>query len=399
MSGRDLPSLAQETWLNEPRLQDVLRVLNKSGETRVAGGAVRNALLGVPVADVDLATTLLPERVTVLAKEAGFGVHPTGLEHGTVTLTHAGGAFEVTTLRRDVETDGRRAVVSFTTNWAEDAARRDFTMNAMYSDAAGKIYDFTEGYPDLLKRRVRFVGRPSQRIREDYLRILRFFRFHAFYGSGKPDETGFKACVRLKVGLKTLSAERVRQELFKLLVAPHAVKILKVMAEANILKVIIPYTDEWRVLRRLPADAVLRLFVLAVEPSSLKDHLRLSNADGARLLLLSEVPEVSPALSALERRRVLFHVGIGHWADAVQLSWARSRASMDDAAWSELLALPLHWTPPRFPFTGSDLLAVGLVAGPKLGQALAALEDWWVANDFVPSKDDLLARASRYKEQ
>ncbi len=398
MPKRKLPSLASETWLNEPRLQHVLRALNTSGETRVAGGAVRNALLGVPVADVDLATTLLPDEVARISKAAGFGVHPTGIEHGTVTLTHQGAAFEVTTLRRDVATDGRRAVVSFTSGWAEDAARRDFTMNAMYCDCDGKIFDFTEGYADICKRRVRFVGQPSQRIREDYLRILRFFRFHSHYGKGRLDEEGFKACARLKAGIKKLSVERVRQELLKLLVGAQAVPILRLMAESGILGIIIPYTEDWRVLTRLPADAILRLSVLAKEPLTLKERLRLSNVDAARLQMFSTIPEVSPSLLLAERRRMMYHVGAENWRDGVQLSWARSRAKMDDAAWSELLALPQLWTPPVFPIKGSDLLAAGFTAGPRVGQVLAGLEDWWVASDFVPTRDDLVACLKRYQD-
>jgi poly(A) polymerase len=394
---RELPSLGGEGWLNEPRLQHVLRVLNNGGVTRVAGGAVRNALLGVPVADIDLATTLLPDQVSKLAKAAGFGVHPTGIEHGTVTITHQGAAFEVTTLRLDVETDGRRAVVAFTEDWAEDAARRDFTINAMYCDADGKIYDFTEGYADVVKRRVRFVGKASARIKEDYLRILRFFRFQAFYGKGRPDEEGFKACVRLRAGLKTLSAERLRAEVFKLLVAPHAVKVLKVMAEAGVLKTILAHTEEWRVLCRLPADPVLRLFVLAKEPLTLKDRFRLSNADAARQDMLAAVPDLSPSLTAAERRRMLYHLGVDQWRDAVRLSWAQSRAMMDDVAWASLLELPEAWSLPRFPVSGSDLLKAGLEAGPRVGQVLSALEDWWMASDFVPTRDDLLARLGRYK--
>ena len=397
MPKHELPSLASEAWLNETRLQDVLRVLNIGGETRVAGGAVRNALLGVPVADIDLATTLLPHEVTRISKSAGFGVHPTGIEHGTVTVTHGGAAFEVTTLRKDIETDGRHAVVSFTTDWSEDAARRDFTFNAMYCDSAGKIYDFTDGYADVLKRKVRFVGVPSQRIREDNLRILRFFRLHAHFGKGTPDQDGFKACVKLRAGLKTLSAERVRQELFKLLVAPRAVKVLKAMAEENILKVILPHTDEWRVLCRLPADALMRLLLLAREPLALKEALRLSNADAVRLQAMAAAPDVSPALSDAERRRILHHLGVAAWRDAVHLSWAKSRTKMDDAGWLALLELPEQWAVPVFPLKGADLLSAGFAAGPKMGQVLVALEDWWVASDFQPSKDDLLARVGRYK--
>jgi poly(A) polymerase len=393
-----LPSLAGEAWLIEPRLQKLLQVLNAEGETRIVGGAVRNALMGVQVADVDIATTLKPEKVSKIAKAAGFGVHPTGLEHGTVTVSHAGAAFEVTTLRKDIATDGRRAVVSFTDDWVEDAARRDFTINAMYCDADGKIFDYTNGYVDIVKHKVRFVGAPSQRIREDYLRILRFFRFHAHYGKGKPDEAGFKACVRLKSGLKTLSVERVRQELLKLLVGVHAIKIVRLMAESGVLKIIFPHTEEWRVLCRLPVDALLRLYVLAAEPSKLKEGLRLSNVDAARLNNLSSAPELSPKLNAAERRRLLYHVGVGNWRDAVHLSWARSRAKRDSLEWSELLALPDVWMPSEFPVKGSDILAADFEPGPKVGEVLAALEDWWVASDFKPRREDLLARVGRYKD-
>jgi poly(A) polymerase len=398
MPKREFPSLADEAWLKEPRLQNVLRVLNSDGETRVAGGAVRNALLGVPVADVDIATTLLPDQVMRISKSAGFGVHLTGIEHGTVTVVTDRAAFEVTTLRNDIETDGRHAVVSFTHDWAEDAARRDFTVNALYCDLSGNIYDFTNGYMDILKRKVRFVGVPSQRIREDYLRILRFFRFHAYYGKGKTDEAGMKACMRLKAGLKTLSAERVRQELLKLLLGPNAVKVLKLMAEAGILKIILPHTDEWRILCRLPVDAVLRMFVLAKEPSALKDRLRLSNVDADRLQSLASAPDLSPSLSQPERRRLLYHIGVARWHDAVRLSWAKSRAKSDDVNWSELLAVPETWMPFELPVKGADIVAAGFAPGPKVGQVLSALEDWWVASDFAPTKNDLLARVGRYKD-
>ena len=398
MPKRELPSLRDEPWLGEPRLQNVLRVLNESGETRVAGGAVRNALLSEAVADIDLATVLVPEVVMRVAKAAGFGIHPTGLDHGTVTLSHKGAAFEVTTLRLDVETDGRHAVVAFTTDWAQDAARRDFTINAMYCDADGKIYDYTTGYQDIRKRKVRFVGRANLRIREDYLRILRFFRFHARYGKGAPDEAGLKACVRLKTGLRELSVERVRQELLKLLATPAAVKTLKLMADTGILKVILPHTDEWRVLRRLPVDVMLRLFVLSKEPLSLQERLRLSNVEAKRLAAMVEAPVVSPALTAAERRRILYQIGVEAWGDTVHLSWAQGRAKPDDAEWLALLTLPSQWPVPVMPVNGAALLAAGFPAGPKLGQALAALEDWWVASDFKPGRDDLLARATRYKD-
>jgi poly(A) polymerase len=394
MPKRDLPSLADAAWLREPRLQKMMRALNAEGETRIAGGAVRNALLGLPVADVDLATVLKPQDVMRIARAQHFGVHPTGLDHGTVTITLEGAAFEVTTLRKDVATDGRHAVVSFSSDWGEDAERRDFTFNAMYCDVDGKIYDFTNGYDDIQKRKVRFVGRPSARIKEDYLRILRFFRFHAHYGKGAPDAKGLKACTRLKSGLKLLSVERIRQEMLKLLSAHAPSKTLKLMASAGILKIILPHTDEWQIIDRLPADALLRLYVLAKDVSGVKDRWRLSNAEGVRLQKLKEAADVSPALTEQECRRLLYHLGAGTWRDAVLI--AQSRAPRKQG-WTDLLQLPDVWQIPVMPVKGSDILATGVAAGPRVGEILTLLEDWWVASDFAPTRDDLLARIGRYK--
>jgi poly(A) polymerase len=394
-----LPSLVNEPWLQARQLREVMAALTAAGgEVRVAGGAVRNALLGVPVADVDLATTLLPEEVMRVCKAAGLGVHPTGLAHGTITIVNHGVPFEVTTLRRDVATDGRRAVVSFTKDWTEDAERRDFTFNAMYCDGNGKIYDFTNGYEDILKRRVRFVGKASQRIKEDYLRILRFFRFHANYGSQQMDEQALAACARARAGIRKLSPERVRQELLKILEAPQAVKALQVMAEHHILRNILPYTDEWRVLSRLPADGILRLFVLAEWPATLQEALHLSNADAARLKRLADAPEVSPRLLPKEQHRILYQLGTSAFRDAVQLSWARSRAKLDDAAWVGLLSLPERWAIPKFPVTGADLKSIGVAAGPAMGRMLIDLEDWWLASDFKPDKDQLLEHARQMEQ-
>ncbi len=385
-----LPSLAHEKWLNEPRLQKVLAVLNTGGETRIAGGAVRNALMKKPISDVDLATTFLPSDVMQLAKGAGFAVHPTGLEHGTVTVVNRAAAFEVTTLRRDVETDGRHAKVVFTKSFEEDALRRDFTINAMFCDRHGKIYDFTDGYGDLRRKRIKFVGVASQRIEEDYLRILRFFRFYAAYGKGAPDAKGLAACKKLRKGLSKISAERVRQEFLKLLRAPRRTDTLKVMAKAGVLEQILPYTDDWRMINRLPTDEILCLAALAAKPEILKDSLRLSNAEAIRIDEALAAPAITPALREKERRALLYQIGLEAWLDGVALSLARSKDALSDAKWRKLRRLPDVWERPSLPISGKDLLAAGFHAGPELGAALQQAEDYWIASDFTATSEELL---------
>jgi poly(A) polymerase len=396
---KKLPTLARARWLREPGLRKIFAAIAAAGgEARVAGGAVRNALLRLPVADVDLATTLSPERVIEACTAAGMKVAPTGIAHGTVTVVAEHRPYEVTTLRHDVETFGRRARVSFHDDWCADALRRDFTMNALYCDAHGKIYDFTDGYRDILGKRIFFVGAPSKRIREDYLRILRFFRFHAQFGRGAPDAGGLAACRRLRRGLDGLSPERLRQELMKLLAAPGAAATLRVMAGARILERILPHTEEWRALRRLPPDPVLRLFALAREPQNLKDKFRLSNHEAKRIAGLGEASGPTPALRPAEQRIVLYHLGAETWRDAAELAWARSKAPLDDRAWKRLLNLPERWPVPVLPVRGKDLVAAGVSPGPALGAALKRIEDRWVASDFRLAKKELIGCLGTLKE-
>jgi poly(A) polymerase len=385
------PSLSRAKWLRDPQLQRLFAVLATEGEVRVVGGAVRNALMKLPVRDVDVATNLLPQVVARLSKATGFRVHPTGIEHGTLTIVVEGKPFEVTTLRQDVKTDGRRAVVTFTKDWATDAKRRDFTINALYADENGKVYDYTDGWDDVRKHRVRFIGSTEARIREDYLRILRFFRFHAQFGKGVPDAKGLAACKRLAQGLDRLSAERIWQELSKLLAAPGAVPALKAMAKCNVLQHVVPYFENWRVLQRLPADAVLRLFALAKSPAELKERFRLSNSDANRIRALLDAPSLSPKLATRERNRILYHIGEGTWHDAVLLAWATSKAPLNDRSWKTLLACPKRFKRPVMPVSGGDLINKGVAPGPRLGQALRDLEDRWMANDFKPDRETLLA--------
>lgn len=389
----ELPSLAAAAWLTEPALQRVFAAIaGAGGEARVAGGAVRNALLGEEVTEVDVASTLSPEQVTAACTAAGMNVHPTGIEHGTVTVVSGHHPYEVTTLRHDVETDGRRAKVKFTDDWEADAMRRDFTINALYCDASGRIFDFTEGWRDIQRRAVIFVGDPMQRIAEDYLRILRFFRFHARYGHGAPDAAGLDACRRMKAGLDGLSAERIRQEMFKLMAAPGAVPTLRLMAEEGILHHLLPHTEEWRVLERLPPDPLLRLAVLAKHPLEMQERWRLSNHEGRRLeAILAQVPP-SPWLRPREQRAVLYQIGAEPWRDLVRIAWARSDRTVADAEWQELLTLPDRWSIPVLPVSGRDLLGAGMSPGPQIGVMLRKLEDWWVASDFQPTREELLNR-------
>jgi poly(A) polymerase len=378
-------------WLKEPLLGRVFAIIAAAGgEARVAGGAVRNAIMGIPVGDVDLATTLSPQKVTEIFMGAGHSVYPTGIDHGTVTVVIDHRSFEVTTLRRDVATDGRRAVVSFTDNWMQDALRRDFTMNALYCDATGKIFDYTNGYDDILRNRIMFVGVASRRIKEDYLRILRYFRFMAVYPNLKANKAGLAACIKLRSGLRALSAERISQEMFKLLVGPKAVSVLKVMASNGVLKNIIPHTDDFRMIGRLPADPLLRAFVLAKNPPTLQQEWRLSNDQTKRIETLLDMPAPSPKLRENEQRRILYAFGAQAWIDSVSVAWARSRVPLSDPAWKRMLTLSKRWPMPVFPVSGRDLIEIGHVPGPAIGLDLKQLEERWIASDFKPTKQDLL---------
>jgi poly(A) polymerase len=393
--------IGRQGWLKNPALQKVLSVLNETGTTRVAGGAVRNALLGLPVADIDLATTLTPQDVTLAAQGASLGVHPTGIEHGTVTVVAEGKPFEVTTLRIDVETYGRRARVNFTDDWRRDAARRDFTMNALYCDADGKVHDPLGGYRDLKRRLVRFVGKPEARIKEDYLRILRFFRFNAQYGKGAPEPAGLKHCVRMRRHLQALSGERIRQELWKLVTAPGAVRMLKVMNESGITSLLLGKASGLKAVARMAAtdralklapDPLLRLVLLSENAEQHRQKLKLTNVEMARLKSLRHAGAPAPELRANERKVVLYQLGRQAYVDAVRIAWAGSKASTRDRRWKNLLLFERKTELPEFPVSGADLKARGIRAGPEMGAILKSLEDWWLAAGFPSDKAVVLKR-------
>lgn len=384
-------------WLRSPALIKVFDALTAGGaETRVVGGAVRNAMIDRPVKEIDIATTALPADVTRLATNAGLGVYPTGIDHGTVTVVADKRSFEVTTLRRDVETDGRHAVVTFTTSWEEDAARRDFTINALYCSTDGTVYDFVGGLDDLRQRRVRFIGDAEARIREDYLRILRFFRFSAEYGKGQLDPVGLAAANALKDGLSLLSAERVRTEMLKLLAASNAVDVVEAMHKSGILQLVVRTRLEPDRFARFvaieaalgePPDAIARLAALAVsnpeDTAILSRELRLSNADAERLASASAGnPGIAPETPDAIAQTVLYTLGADTFARAVRLAWARSGASATDPHWRARALLPDRWKIPTLPFSGKDVLALGVQPGPKVGGILDAFERWWMSENF-----------------
>jgi poly(A) polymerase len=390
-------------WLSNGPLPRLFAALDATEEeTRVVGGAVRNALLGMPVDEIDLATTMPPEEVVRRAKSAGFPPVPTGIEHGTVTVVIDGKPFEVTTLREDVETDGRHAKVRFGRDWQRDAERRDFTMNALFLTRDGAVIDLVGGLKDLSAKRVRFIGDAETRIREDYLRVLRFFRFHAGYGEGPMDSAGLSACIRARDGLATLSRERIRAELLKLLAAKHAVPALAAMGEAGLLVVLlggVPFLASYSNLVKaeaaagLPKDPIRHLGALGVfvieDADRLRERLRLANAEHERLVSMGDRWwRVSPEAGEQAAKTLLYRIGAEHYLDRVLIALARSQAKDNDKAWLNLIALPERWTAPKFPLAARDFIERGVAKGPALGAALARAEEAWIAAGFPMAASD-----------
>lgn len=399
-------SLAGAPWLVRPETCAVLDALAKAGhEARIVGGSVRNALLGEPVTDIDIATTARPDETISAASTAGLQAIPTGVSHGTVTVVAHHVPFEVTTLREDVETFGRHARVAFTADWAADARRRDFTMNAIYCDAAGTISDPLGGLADLAGRRVRFIGDARARIREDALRILRFFRFHARYSPGSIDEEGLAACAAERHLLGHLSAERVRAELLKLLEAAGAADAIAAMATHGFIVQILGRAPRIGVLRHLvaqdaarqrPADALLRLSVLAVaveeDRGFLGERLRLSREEARALIVLDPPLMALLALDDRARRRALYAMGAERWQRAAMAGAASASDAGEIADWGALAALPGAWPVPKFPLAGRDALALGLAPGPKVGALLDEIEAEWIMSDFAANAAALRER-------
>jgi poly(A) polymerase len=374
----------------------------------VVGGSVRNALLKLPPGDMDIATTALPEEVMRRAKSVGIKCVPTGVDHGTVTLVIDGHPHEVTTLREDTETFGRKAKVAFGRDWVRDAERRDFTMNGLSVDAGGVVHDYVGGLADVAARRVRFIGDPDQRIAEDFLRILRFFRIHAAFGAGMPDRDGYLACIRGRGGLASLSAERVRMEMLKLLVAGGAAAAALAMADAGLLQSLtggVVYTGPLSAMIAieqalgLSPDASRRLAALTVavteDAKRVAARLRLSNAEAKALDSMGHRWWRFAARDGANARRLVYRLGPERYHDRVLLAWARSGGDVGSARWRELAELPQRWTAPKFPLRAADFIARGLAEGPALGHVLTLAEDAWLAADFPLEEAALAAIADQ----
>jgi poly(A) polymerase len=412
--------LEDAPWLRSGVTARVLGLLNGNGEeARVVGGAVRNALLRIPIGDIDIATTALPVEVMRRAKAAGIKSAPTGIDHGTVTLIVDGHPFEITTLREDTETFGRKAKVAFGRDWIADAERRDFTINGLSVDAAGVVHDHVGGLEDIAAKRVRFIGDPDQRIAEDYLRILRFFRIHAAFGAGEPDRAGYLACIRARAGLAQLSAERVRMEILKLMVAEGAAGAVTAMMDAGLLLAIfggVAYIGPLAAmisaerLLGLKPDPVRRLGALAVavteDAKRVSMRLRLSNAETKALDSMGHRWWRLAGMNEATARRRLYRLGEDRYRDRLMLAWARAGDRADSTHWRQLVTLPQRWRAPKFPLKASDFIARGIAEGPALGQILALAEDAWLAADFPLEQtavnaiaDQTVARFSRDHRQ
>jgi poly(A) polymerase len=398
-------TIAKAAWFRTPEVRAIFHALNREGhEVRVVGGAVRNTLMGLPAGDVDFATTATPMQVKSLARKAGLKPIATGLKHGTITILVNGHPFEVTTLREDVETHGRHATVAFTRNWLSDAKRRDFTINALYADAEGRIYDPLGGLPDVQRRRVYFIGLAHERIREDYLRILRFFRFTAEYAEDGLDAAGFHAAIAERAGLAQLSAERVHAELWRILCSKTPMRALAPMSDAGLLTSILggvvhlTYFERMAAIEAyldLPCDPVRRIAALAImieeDAARLTTRLRLSNVESARLDGMAAYrPIFTREMSEASAREQLYRLREGTYRDRVLIAWARAGNAVSDDKWRELYTLPDRWQVPEFFLKGQDLLAAGVEKGPRVGETLRALEAKWIASGFAMSRDELL---------
>jgi poly(A) polymerase len=392
--------LPPQPWIAEAPTQTLLTALSEAGiAVRFVGGCVRDALIGRPIADIDLATPSRPDAVAAALDKAGIRSVPTGIAHGTTTAAVPPRQYEITTLRRDVETDGRHARVAFGADWAEDAARRDFTINAIYLDPDGTLHDPVGGLADLKARRVRFVGEAGARIAEDVLRVLRYYRFSARFGDGKGDAAARAACRAAVTLLPKLSGERVAQELLGLLLVPDPVPAVRMMKEDKVLAAVLPEASRFDRLKKLTPlepepDALRRLAALAVvdgkDAAGIAARLRMSNAERDRLMGLAPPWPLDPAGDAPAQRHALYRLGADRYRDLVLLIAAEG--VIDARRLGELLTLAAGWKPPSFPIAGRDVTALGIPPGPRIGELLAAVQHWWEDGDFTADREACLEK-------
>ncbi len=386
---------SRPAWLSDAAVTQLFAAFARAGhEVRFVGGCVRDHLLGRPVRDLDAATPATPEEVMALLESAGIRAIPTGITHGTVTAAFNVRSVEITTLREDISCDGRHADVRFSLDWEADAHRRDFTMNALFMDADGTLYDYTGGHADLTAGCVRFIGDAAQRIREDYLRILRFFRFFATHGAPPPDTQALDACAAEAGGLAHLSAERIGMEMLKLLAAPDPAASLRLMERCGVLPYVgISFSAAAPPLfSRAPTDALLRLSLLiesVAQALSVSERWRLSNEQRNRVLhaLSAPLPETATDAQAKAYLRqhgpIFFRDAVWHW---------NARHPEQHARTDALLDLPELWNIPVFPLSGKDLIAHGIAPGEHMGALLRQLETQWEESGYALDKDALLAR-------
>lgn len=382
-------------WLHSPQTQKLLAAF--SGEKiRFVGGAVRDAVLGIEAADIDLATIIPPLEVMELLEKSGIRTIPTGLAHGTITAIIDGKSFEITTLRRDTFCDGRHAEVEFGTDWVEDARRRDFTMNAMYLAADGELFDYFGGLEDALAGRVHFIGDAKQRIQEDYLRILRFFRFFAVYGKGEPDMHALNACTEFASNISTLSGERIQAEMLKLLAALTPFYALELMQNTGVFVQVFGF-DCHLISNSRPRNKCgvtnLALLLLSADISpqdalnKITKRWKISNDLQKKLgILINNINNISPEISIAKQKQIIRKLEGKNFAELVQLKNALS----PHENYQKMLELAQNWQTPTLPINGDDLIALGIPAGKSLGEKLRKLEKIWEESDYKVNREELL---------
>lgn len=419
-TGRSTGRLDTQSWMTAKGTRAVIVALTEAGgQPRFVGGCVRDSIVGRAVRDIDIATPLPPDQVMAALEKAGIKAVPTGFAHGTITAVHDGEPFEITTLRRDIETDGRHARVAYTDDWMADAERRDLTMNAIFLAPDGTLYDPFGGAEDLRAGLVRFVGEPAARIEEDVLRLLRFFRFQAWYGTQAPDPEALAACRNLAPKLPGLSAERVWSETRRLLLAPSAASVFALMEDQDILAHFLPEACKFTRL-----EALVELEIDNIEPQPVRrlasvidvdktgaravtKRLKFSNTERERLAsLIREEPSFAPGPGASARRQ-LYRLGPELFRDLALLGQARRLADAkasrkpppDMADFNAALAEATSWRPRKLPVGGEDAKGLGITPGPPVGAALANVEQWWIEGDFKATRKQALDKLKSLVEE